>query len=598
MKKKLLYTLFCTISLITVSEEDALEEVITIASKIPQDKSQINITVDLIDKKELKRQAPIDFISILSNSLGIDTSRNGGPGQYSSIFLRGSNSNHTQVKINGVKINPYTAGGASINYLDPNLISFIEIGSGPFSATHGSEAIGGVINISTIEDSKNSFSEISLGLGADNYFKKGIQNNWAKNNRSLNLLVLNSSTNGFPTLKNSSIDSGYKNKSFSGSLSYQEGKTNIGISSWVSKGLSEYLDFFGEPLSQNYKTSAFSLEVDLESDQDNKVSFLLGSSTDFIHQNQYNDLNLNDVTKTNSDNIEVVFSNSPEKSLSLVTGFLQENQNVDYSSFGTVFRKKLKTQSVISEMTKAFENNLLGLKLRITDHETYGVQESWNISFKKDLNYEWYVRLSSGVAFRSPNSSELYGFGSNLFLKPETSNGQEIGFEKIVNDTNLSFIIFKNKIKNLINFNYQTYILENIEGSKIGGLEIRYIWKNRPIQGRLLFRYQNPKDYLGKQLFRRSKKSFSINIYKELNLGTLNLNLSAFDRKKDFGGIILPNYNLLNISLYKKHSNNLSYSIKLENFLDEEYFTASGFNGYYQNQGRSLWLNVSYKILY
>tara|TARA_B100002049_G_scaffold36790_1_gene24194 strand:+ start:95 stop:223 length:129 start_codon:yes stop_codon:yes gene_type:complete len=40
----------------------------------------------------------------------------------------------------------------------------------------------------------------------------------------------------------------------------------------------------------------------------------------------------------------------------------------------------------------------------------------------------------------------------------------------------------------------------------------------------------------------------------------------------------------------------MSISLKIENILDKEYFTASGFNGYYQNQGRSLWLNATYGI--
>ena len=149
MKKKYLSILSCLLVLALSAEEETVEEIVSIASKNPKDIKEVNVTIDIINKNELKRQVPRDFISILSNTLAIDTSSNGGPGQYASIFLRGTNSNHTLVKINGVKINPYTAGGASINNLDPSLIAQIEIGSGPFSSLHGSEAIGGVINIST-----------------------------------------------------------------------------------------------------------------------------------------------------------------------------------------------------------------------------------------------------------------------------------------------------------------------------------------------------------------------------------------------------------------------------------------------------------------
>jgi len=111
-----------------------------------------------------------------------------------------------------------------------------------------------------------------------------------------------------------------------------------------------------------------------------------------------------------------------------------------------------------------------------------------------------------------------------------------------------------------------------------------------------LFRYQDPKDEAGSQLLRRSKKSLSLNIYRDFSFGTLNLNLSAFDKRRDFGDMPLPKYHLLHLTFLKEILNQISISLKVENILDKEYLTASGFNGYYQNQGRSLWLNATYGI--
>ena len=209
----------------------------------------------------MKRQAPKDFKSILSNTLALDTSSNGGPGQYASIFLRGTNSNHTQVKINGVKINPYTAGGASINNLDPSIIARIEIGSGPFSSIHGSEAIGGVINISTIQDQEDSLLQLAISGGADNFMRESLQKNWEQENKSFNILLLNSKTNGFPSLVSSSIDRGYINKSLVSSFDLKRERTYAQFSTWISRGDTEYLGFQGNPLSQNYQNIADSLEV-------------------------------------------------------------------------------------------------------------------------------------------------------------------------------------------------------------------------------------------------------------------------------------------------------------------------------------------------
>ena len=190
MKHLYLFILSCVVALPSYAEEEKIEEIISVVSSVPQKKIETNTTIDVIEKEDLKKFASTNLISILSGYLGIDTSSNGGLCQYASLFLRGSNSNHTLVKVNGVKINPSTAGGASISNVDPSLISRIEVGSGPFSSVHGSEAIGGIINISTFPEEKDSYLQFSLSGGADNYRKESFQKNWHNESDSYNVFLL------------------------------------------------------------------------------------------------------------------------------------------------------------------------------------------------------------------------------------------------------------------------------------------------------------------------------------------------------------------------------------------------------------------------
>nr|MCS5543800.1 hypothetical protein [SAR86 cluster bacterium] len=90
--------------------------------------------------------------------------------------------------------------------------------------------------------------------------------------------------------------------------------------------------------------------------------------------------------------------------------------------------------------------------------------------------------------------------------------------------------------------------------------------------------------------------SISVNLYKDFNTKSINFNILAFDRRQDFGGIELPGYVLLNFSFLKDISNALSFSLRLENISDKEYFTAAASNGYYRNQGRSIWINTNYNL--
>ena len=112
MKHLYLFILSCLVALPLYAEKEEVEEIVSVVSSVPQKMEETNTTIDVIEKEDLKKLASTNLTSIISGYLGIDASSNGGLGQNTSLFLRGSNSNHTLVKVNGVKINPSTAGGA------------------------------------------------------------------------------------------------------------------------------------------------------------------------------------------------------------------------------------------------------------------------------------------------------------------------------------------------------------------------------------------------------------------------------------------------------------------------------------------------------
>ena len=165
--KQLLFLVFFVSNVL--SEEGF--EVITIASVMPKEANSIVTSVDKLNLDFLNKALAKDLTSLLKNNLAIDVSNNGGMGQLSSVFLRGTNSNHTLVKINGIKINPSTAGGASIYNLDTQLINEVELGYGPLSAIHGSGAIGGVIDISTKPQNRDSKTSLGLSIGPNEFHK-------------------------------------------------------------------------------------------------------------------------------------------------------------------------------------------------------------------------------------------------------------------------------------------------------------------------------------------------------------------------------------------------------------------------------------------
>ena len=73
--------------------------------------------------------------------------QNGGSGQLSSIFIRGTNASHVLVLIDGVRLNlAGVSGSADLSQFPIALVQRVEYIRGPRSAVYGSDAIGGVVN--------------------------------------------------------------------------------------------------------------------------------------------------------------------------------------------------------------------------------------------------------------------------------------------------------------------------------------------------------------------------------------------------------------------------------------------------------------------
>ena len=372
-------------------------------------------------------------------------------------------------------------------------------------------------------------------------------------------------------MSNSSLDRGFDNQSIAGDIGFSFGKLETSFSLWNTKGTTEYL-VFGSPVSQDYKNEALATELKFITEHGYHVLFNINTSEDLINQNNQNYLGVLDLTQTKRKSYELLVHKKIKQTVSYSVGLEAENEKVNYSSYGTNFKRDLATRAPFGTFEWEQDNNSLIGSVRESNHDLYGKLLSWNIGFLRLLTEEWAFYLSSGSAFRSPNSSELYGFGSNQKLLPEVSYSREVGLTKTIKDSTLKIVTFTTNTLNLINFDYSDYVLKNIEEASNSGIELRYKWSNAYLDGSLILRKQNPEDQNKKQLLRRSKLSTSLNISKNISGYKLNINVSAFDRRTDVGDIPLPGYALINAAAKKQ--------------LTE----------YYLNQDRSLWLKIAYEL--
>ena len=138
--------------------------VVVTATRIETPLSEVIAPTLVIDRDTIERSGANDAGELLRFHAGLDMGRNGGPGQPTAVFIRGAESNHTLVLIDGIRINPGTIGLPPLQNIPPDMIERIEIIKGPRSALWGTDAIGGVINVITRRGSRDGWStEVGYG---------------------------------------------------------------------------------------------------------------------------------------------------------------------------------------------------------------------------------------------------------------------------------------------------------------------------------------------------------------------------------------------------------------------------------------------------
>lgn len=143
-----------------------LDQVVVTATRTPATLADAIAPTQVIDRAEIERSQARDLTDLLRGRAGIDVANQGGAGKLSTVFMRGTESDHVLVLVDGVRIGSATAGLAAFQDLPVDQIERIEIVRGPRSSLYGSEAIGGVIQVFTRRDGAGIASRARIGAGS------------------------------------------------------------------------------------------------------------------------------------------------------------------------------------------------------------------------------------------------------------------------------------------------------------------------------------------------------------------------------------------------------------------------------------------------
>ncbi|PIV21326.1 MAG: TonB-dependent receptor, partial [Deltaproteobacteria bacterium CG03_land_8_20_14_0_80_45_14] len=220
-------------SLFAQEKEVTLEKVVVTATRVETPVEEIASSITVISSKEIERKQKTTVLEVLRDIPGLDVVQTGGVGRLTSIFIRGANSEHTLVMIDGVEVNDPISPGRSYDFahLTVDNIERIEVIRGPQSTLYGSEAIGGVVNIITKKGEGKPKFFLSAEGGSFTTFREatGISggNKWV--NYSFALSRFDTEGISAASKKDGNYErDGYENTSLSAKLGFKP-MDNLGI---------------------------------------------------------------------------------------------------------------------------------------------------------------------------------------------------------------------------------------------------------------------------------------------------------------------------------------------------------------------------------
>jgi vitamin B12 transporter len=589
--------------------QDELEETVITATRTPVPLDSVGAPVIVITRDEIERSLASDISELLQQHAGLEIARNGGPGQTTSLFTRGTESNHTVVLIDGVRINPGTIGGAALQNIAPESLERIEVVKGPRSSLYGTDAIGGVVQLFTRGTAKDGFSAgATFGsdhthqmfsdatVSAGGKFKLGFGGSYAE-------------SDGMPVFVDDDLDRGYRNVTgrLTAELAATDGLT-FRARGWRAAGRTEYSSqTFGDPpyapASQDFENSVYSFEGDYRVDGGFGVRATLSRAVDDIEQLQAGfGPDEFDYARTRRNTIDVQVDLARIGTHDFSFGVQRSDENTRAQSFGTVFDEETTvTQAFVQDQ---FQIGRLTSRLALgdVDHETFGSELTWNAEFGVAFASGTRVVVSGGSAFRAPDSTDRFGFGGNPDLDPESSRQVEISVrQKLGERQQVSVSAFDNRIRDLIDFvviDIDTFEgqNQNVEDARIKGVELGYRFTGESWRARAELTLQDPRDETtDERLLRRSRESLVVGVNRDVGALDLGMDIAAFGNRKDFGfptNVTMDSYALVNATLRYGVNKALTLQGRVENALDEDYVLAQG----YRTRGRAYTIGVRYSF--
>ncbi|MGL5814797.1 MAG: TonB-dependent receptor domain-containing protein [Aeromonas sp.] len=589
----------------------ANDTLVVTANRVEQPASTVLAPVMVIDRAEIEARQVQSLPDLLKTLPGVQITTLGGRGNVSSLFIRGTNSNHSLVLMNGRPIAAMVAGTPDLSQIPLGNIERIEYIRGPRAAVYGANAIGGVINLISKTSAKSgSETHLKGGVGSHGYGQGQVRTVQALGEQTdMNLLVGYERTDGFDVVAGAQQPDRDGFDSLNGQFGLNHAFNEAWSADFNAQGYDNQTEMDDPYMSADQsRVQAFQYDGGLKY-QSGALSSRLEAS--------YGENKLKSWWESNGESsAEPIHTGltrfswinnwSGVEGLSLTGGadWQQEQMKSDSRSYGQSFNAPDRDNTGLFAVASYRWQALLGeLSGRTDDNEQYGRHNTWSAAAGLDINENHNVRLSYGTAFKAPTFLDLYYPGyENPDLKPEESKNLELDFSGRYTAWDWSINLYRNEIQNLIACQsaFSSCKPDNTD-AEIRGVEVALGLETGPLRHDLSFDYTKTEDKNDgdQQLLRRAKQKASWLTQAQLGPVDLSTELLYVGKRddKNFSSfpaerVVLGSYTLVNLGASYEVLPQLTLGGRIDNLFDRDYVPAYG----YASPGTEFKLTADYRL--
>ena len=587
------------------------DTVVITATRIPTPETEVASSITVITADDIEAKQSQTLPDVLKDVPGLNLVQTGGPGGQTAIFIRGTNSNHTKVLVDGIDVSDPSTPDASFDFGQflTQDIERIEVLRGPQSGLYGSDAIGGVINIITRSGSGPAQLSGNVQAGSFDTFNQaaGVSGSDGPFHYAANLEHLH--TGSVPVTPLDLLLPGEpRNNDYYDNMT---SSTKLGF---------DVTDHFDLGLVARYTDTHLRFTSDDPNLFPSPPEALQGASNTrqlYARATEHSvmlDGALEQTLGIADSHIDSTDFTPPADGPP--TGFAGERLKIDWQGvarfassqaliFGAEHERDEIRQPILADLTidsgyaelqSGFGDSFFDtLSLRYDDNDRFGSKVTYRVApvyLVKGTGTK--LKASVGTGFKAPTLEELFenfpafDFFANPNLKPESSTGYDLGFEQTVLDTPLSFGVtyFRNNIRNLITDNADFTSYANVGRAMTQGAESFVAYQ--PIQSltlRLDYTYTEATDeILHEELLRRPKHKATLNgnwqATRRLSFNATILAVSSWiDGNRDFSipRLNAPGYTTVNLAASFDINSKLAVFARIDNLFDRHYENPVGF---------------------